>query len=186
LWGGLVAPGFDRASPSQIVGQVFGGDAVEAAHPFLETTVIGVDVVDMEMGSSGLRLAGSGRDVKRDVGLASEGDDRMAAVADEEIGGGDDAIERRRDRGSVDLGQDGVEGRALAVARDEDRNIFEEEARVSGFAAPLARLSRNIGSSAFERFEDEGLVRLDDSGQLVTWRGCERRIEKQSSAASWT
>ena len=81
LWGGLIAPGFDGASPSQIVGQVFGGDAVEAAHPFLEATVIGVDVIDMEMGSSGLRLAGSGRDVKRDVGFSGEGDDVCPASA---------------------------------------------------------------------------------------------------------
>ena len=42
---GLVSPCFQGSSPTQVVGQVFGGDAVEAAHPFLEPAVIGVDVV---------------------------------------------------------------------------------------------------------------------------------------------
>ena len=42
---GLVSPCFQGSSPTQVVGQAFGGDAVEAAHPFLEAAVIGVDVV---------------------------------------------------------------------------------------------------------------------------------------------
>ena len=42
----MVAPGLEGAAPSEIVGQVLGGDAIEAAEPLLEAAVIGVDVVD--------------------------------------------------------------------------------------------------------------------------------------------
>ena len=61
--------------------------------------------------------------------------------------------------------QDGVEGRALPVAGDENGNIVLVKARMSGRSAPLARLSRQVGPSALEGFEDEGLVRLDDPSQ---------------------
>ena len=49
LRGELVAPGFEGALTAKILGQVLGGDAVEAAKPLLEAAVIGVDVVDVQM-----------------------------------------------------------------------------------------------------------------------------------------
>ena len=168
LSGCLVAPCLERASPSQIVGQVLGGDAVEAAHPFLEPTVIGVDVVDVEVGRLGAGLARRGHDVDRDVGPAGEGDDGLSAVADEPVGGGDEAVEGRRDRGAVHVRQHGVDSGALAVAGDEDGNVFEVEAGVLRLAASPARPAGKTGAPALERFQDEGLVRLDDAGQR--WR----------------
>jgi hypothetical protein len=45
----LAAPGFEGAPPAEIVGQVLGGDAVEAVEPLLEATVVGVDVVDVQV-----------------------------------------------------------------------------------------------------------------------------------------
>jgi hypothetical protein len=39
------------------------------------------------------------------------------------------------------------------------------QARMSGLSSALSRLSRQIGSPALERFEDKGLVRLDNSAQ---------------------
>ena len=135
----LGRPCLERASPSQIVGQVLGGDAVEAAHPFLEPTVIGVDVVDVEVGRLGAGLARRGHDVDRDVGPAGEGDDGLSAVADEPVGGGDEAVEGRRDRGAVHVRQHGVDSGALAVAGDEDGNVFEVEAGVLRLAASPAR-----------------------------------------------
>ncbi len=36
-----------QATPAQIVAQVVGGDAVEAAQPFLESAIVGIDVPDM-------------------------------------------------------------------------------------------------------------------------------------------
>jgi hypothetical protein len=45
-----VAPGFESAAPSEIVRQVLGGDAVEAVEPLFEAAVVGVEVVDVQMG----------------------------------------------------------------------------------------------------------------------------------------
>ena len=46
-------------------------------------------------------------------------------------------------------------------------NVFEEEARVLRLAAPLARLAGKTGAAALEQFQDERLVRLDNSGQRL-------------------
>ena len=44
----------------------------------------------------------------------------------------DDAGERGADRSAIDLRQDGVEGGALPVAGDEDRDIVLIKARMPG------------------------------------------------------
>jgi hypothetical protein len=53
-------------------------------------------------------------------------------------------------------------------------------APVSGRSAPLSRRSRQIGPSAFEGFENEGLVRLDDSAQRS--RLCRGRARGEAMA----
>src|SRR5271163_3164931 len=52
----------ERASPAEIVGQVLRRHAVEAAQPFFEPAVVGVDVVDVDVGRGGVRLARRGYD----------------------------------------------------------------------------------------------------------------------------
>ena len=37
----------DKSSPAEIVGKVMCGDAVETAHPFLESAIVGIDVLNM-------------------------------------------------------------------------------------------------------------------------------------------
>jgi hypothetical protein len=100
--------------------------------------------------------------VEGNSGSAGEGGDHLSAVADEMIARRDDACQRRFHRSAIDLKQDGVEGRALPVARDENGNVVLIKARMSGRSAPLARLERRAGPAALEGFEDEGLVRLDN------------------------
>jgi hypothetical protein len=51
----------------------------------LEATVIGVDVVDVQMRRLEGRFAGQGRGVEGDAGSAGEGGDRPAAVADQMV-----------------------------------------------------------------------------------------------------
>ena len=78
------------------------------------------------------------------------------------IAGRDKAGESDRDRSAIDLRQDRVEGRALSVAGDENGNVVLMKAGMPGRSAPFARLARQIGPAALERFEDEGFVRFDD------------------------
>ena len=58
-----------------------------------------------------------------DAGSAGEGGDRPAAVADQMVARRDDSGKRGAYGSPVDLGQDGVEGRTLPVASDEDGDI---------------------------------------------------------------
>jgi hypothetical protein len=77
--------------------------------------------------------------VEGNPGSAGESGDRLAAVANEMIAGRDDAGKGGPDRSAVDLRQDGVEGRALPVAGDEDGNVVLIKAGMSGRSAPLAK-----------------------------------------------
>ena len=81
----LLTPGFEGASPAEVIGQVLGGDAVEAVEPLLEVAVISVDVFDMQVRHPGGRLSPRGHGVKGDLGPAHEGGQRLAAIPDEMI-----------------------------------------------------------------------------------------------------
>jgi len=158
----FVAPGFESAAPSEIVWQVLGGDAVEAVEPLFEAAVVGVDVVDVQMGRFRGWLSWREHRVERNPGSAGEGGDWPAAVADQMVVLCDDAGKRSSYGSTVDLRQDRVEGRALPIAGDENGNIVLIGPRMPGLAASFARRARQIGPSALEGFEDEGLVRFDD------------------------
>ena len=139
--------------------QVLGGDAVEAVEPLFEAAVVGVDVVDVQMGRLRGWLSWREHRVERNPGSAGEGGDWPA---DQMVVLGDHAGQRSSYGSPVDLRQDRVEGRALPVAGDENGNIVLIKASMPGLAASLARRARQIGPSALEGFEDEGLVRFDD------------------------
>jgi hypothetical protein len=108
-------------------------------------------------------------------------DFRLAALAYEPIGRGDDAIERRLDRRAVVVGQHRVCGRAEAVAGDEDGNVLEVEAGMLGLAASLARRPGETGSPTLERFQDERLVRLDEADLSMGAQSGPRAIGRRSS-----
>ena len=80
---GLRPECFQGPAPAQIVGEIFGGDTMEAAHPFFEPSVIGIHVVDVKIGHLRAGLARGRQDVDRDRSLEGEGDDGGAAIAAE-------------------------------------------------------------------------------------------------------
>ena len=92
-----------------------------------------------------------------------EGGQRLAAIAHEMIFDRHDTGQRGGDRGAVVLRRNGVEGRALAVAGDEDGDVVLIRARMPRRSAPLARRSRQVRPAALEGFEDKGLIRFDNS-----------------------
>src|SRR3954468_17272901 len=49
-WLGIIPPDFDGSSPSEVMVEGFGRDAMERTQPFLKAAVIAVDVVDVEVG----------------------------------------------------------------------------------------------------------------------------------------
>ena len=104
--------------------EIFGRDSMEGAQPFLETTVIAVDVVDMQVGSLRPRLTGRGQDLARNVCFAGETDDRLAAIAAQLIVRCDDVPQGGCDRGPVQLGKNSVGGGTAAVAGDKDGDLL--------------------------------------------------------------
>ena len=130
-WGSeLISPGFEGASPSEVAWQVLGGDAVEAVEPLLEAAVVGVDVIDVQVRRLGGRLfPAKAWAVKGNFGLAREGGQRLAAIADEMISRRYDARQHGGDRGAVVVRQNGVEGRPLPVAGDKEREYCPDKGR---------------------------------------------------------
>src|SRR5271166_1763372 len=140
------------SAPAKVVGQIFGGDAVEAAHPFLKPAVIGIDVVDMKIGSLRARVAGRWHDVSWDGGPSGKGNDSRAAVAAELVGRRYNAAKSGGNGYPVQLGQDSIGGCTLAVSRHDHRNLFGGKATLGRLAASLARRARHIRSLPFVRF----------------------------------
>src|SRR3954462_11679042 len=149
---GLRPQCFQGPAPAQIVGEIFGGDTMEAAHPFFEPSVIGIDVIDVKIGRLRAWLARSRQDVDRDRSLEGEGDDGSAAIAAELVGGRDDTTKGGRDGRSVQLGQHRINrGAARAtmtgICLAESPRLAASRARSTGNAGPLALDSRTNVSS---------------------------------------
>src|SRR5208282_3903393 len=123
---------------------------MEAAHPFLEPAMIGIHIVDVEVGRVRARLSWRWQDVMGNASLLGEGDDGPAAVAAELVGGCDNAAQCSCDGRPVELGQDGVNGGAGAVSRNDHRDLFGGQAALCCLAAPLACLARKIRSFPLE------------------------------------
>jgi hypothetical protein len=51
--------------PAEIIGRVFCGDTMEAAEPFLDATVVGIDIVDVKIRGVRIWIAGLRQDVGR-------------------------------------------------------------------------------------------------------------------------
>ena len=87
--------------PAEVVRQVLRGDAVEAAQPFLQPAVVGVDVVEMIVRRLAGWLARLRQDVRGDPGAFGKGDYRRAAVAAKLVVRRDHAAQGRGDRRTV-------------------------------------------------------------------------------------
>src|SRR3954447_12155292 len=82
----LLAQRLQSAAPAEVIGQVVRRDAMEGTQPFLEAAVVGIDVVDVEIGCLRVGLAGHWQDVGWDASPAGAGDDRGATIATEFVG----------------------------------------------------------------------------------------------------
>src|SRR3954451_7956341 len=162
---GLRPECFQGPAPAQIVGEIFGGDTMEAAHPFFEP--IGIHVVDVKIGHLRAGLVRGRQDVDRDRSLEGEGNDGGAAIAAELVGRRDDTTKGGRDGRPVQLGQHRIDRGAAAVSRDDDRHLFGGEAPLGRLTASLARSTRNAGPLAVEGFQNKRLIAFDNSRQIL-------------------
>ena len=74
---------------------------MEAAQPFLQPAMVGIDVVEVKIWRSGVWFAGHRQNMRGNSGPARESDNRRATVAAEFVGRRDDPVQRRGNRRSV-------------------------------------------------------------------------------------
>src|SRR5271156_3764596 len=64
--------GFGRSSPTQIAGEVLRGDPVKASHPFFQSAMVSVHIVDVMLGGLRSWVARRRQDVNIELGAAGE------------------------------------------------------------------------------------------------------------------
>src|SRR3954468_17138461 len=79
----VLAERFEAAAPSQIAVEILCCDTMERAQPFLQAAMVGIDVVDMQVGRFRSRTTRLWQNTTGDRLPAGEADDRLAAVAAE-------------------------------------------------------------------------------------------------------
>src|SRR5450631_3669653 len=81
-FGGRGGPeGLHRSAPTEVGRKVFGGDAVEAPEPFLESPMVGVHIVDVIFWRLRPRVARRGQDVDLELGAPRECRDGRTPIA---------------------------------------------------------------------------------------------------------
>src|SRR3954453_8492385 len=132
LRGAWLGYALERPSPAEIVGQVARRDAVEAAHPALQPTVVGVHVLDVE---GAIADADAGREVDRLVmppASGGGGGGGPGAIGAGEGVAGDHGPERRLDGLGPEVGKHGIDRVAGAVAGDQGRDLLGREPALAG------------------------------------------------------
>lgn len=163
-WIGRGSESFDRSPPTQIIREVYGGDAMEPPHPFLETAVVGVHVVDVQIRCVRQWTAWRGQNMERHPGTARECLDGRAAVTAQFRGPADDLLQDCRDAGGIETRQNGIDGCAGAVTRHQDRDLLRRQAPLAGFATAPTGRPRQPTALALEGLQNKRLVGLDDPG----------------------
>ena len=155
----------NQATPGQIVAQVVGGDAVEAAQPFFQAAIVGIDVLDMINAGDDTLTSGQ---IDRAVGDAHcfrHCRQRLLSVGAQNDIGCQKWLERSADMRLVGLLQDEVGGVSRAIPADQNSGLFCGQPALAGFAAPLAGCPTQALSSAFLRLKEVGFIGFGNARQ---------------------
>lgn len=135
----------------------------------------GVDAVEVIIRRLVHWLARLREDMRGTPGPPREGNDRRAAIAAEFVGWRNNAAQGRSNRYAVQFRQDRIGGGAISVTYDDDRDLFGGQVTFGRFAASLKRFSRQARPFAFERFQNERLIALDDAARRLWLIASQRR-----------
>ena len=124
--------------------------------------MIGVDVVDVQVGCFQQGNARCRQDMERHPGAPSQRLDGGTAVTAQFRRLSDDRTQDRCDAGGVETRQHGINSRTGAITRHDERDLLCRQAALAGFAAALARRSRQATA-----FAPRGLP-LNDSRMNVS------------------
>lgn len=146
--GNIAVVSLNQSSPAQIVTQVAGGDAVEAAYPFLESAIVGIDVLHMiDPRHNTLTSSQIDRPVG-DTHFFGNSRQRLFSVGAQNDIGRQKRLEHRPEVCLIGLLQDEVCGVAGTIPANQDSGLFFRQAALTGFAAPLAGSTTQTLSSA--------------------------------------
>ena len=165
---------FNQASPAQIVSQVAGSHAVEAAHPFLESAIVpqgdllcsgGIDVLDMLDPRDHTLTSGQ---IDRPVGnphFFGHRRQHLFSVGAQNDIGRQQRLEHSPDVRLIGLLQHEVCGVSGAIPTDQDSGLFFRQSALAGFATPLAWGTTQALLSAFLRLKKVGFIGFSNARQ---------------------
>src|SRR4051812_22439596 len=133
----VLAERFEAAAPSQIAVEILRCDTMERPQPFLQAAMVGVDVVDMQVGRFRSRTTRLWQNATGDRLPAGEADDRLAAVAAELVVDSHHAVQCGGDRGAREARQYGVRGVAGSVAGHQVGICSRERPRLTALPPRL-------------------------------------------------
>ena len=157
-----LAVAFEHPSPAKVVDEILGRYTVKSPHPILEAAVIGIDVLDME-GAIAHPLSRPGmHDLVCDAGGAGKCGIHSSTVRTERRLLIDQRLEHGPYMPGVEFIQFEIGGVSFAVSNHHHRNLVLARPPGCADAAPFTRWPRQV-ALAFEGFEKEGLIDLDEA-----------------------
>ncbi len=139
--------------------------AMETAHPRLEPTIVGIDVLHViDLGDH----PNARREIDRTVsdshfpGGSTQG---LSAVCAENDIACQEGFERRADVLLVSLLQNEIGGTPRSITTNQHRNLFVRQTAFRGLAATFARRTSHSLLLALERFKEKRLVRFGNTDQ---------------------
>ena len=155
----------DHATPAQVMIQVFGGHPVESSHPFFQSRVVGVRVLDVVDASQD---ADSLVQVHRPMGHAHlpscEGDRAFPSPVRAKYRiPGQEGLKHRFDLPMVVLRKNRVGRRSRAIPGHQNRNLLLGEPPLCGPATPFPGSSRKTAPLSLVGSQKPGLVGFDDA-----------------------
>jgi len=165
----------DKSSPAEIVGKVMCGDAVETAHPFLESAIVGIDVLNMVNPGNNTNTSGQVNRTMSDADFPCGGSQSLAAIRAENGILRQNGLEGCTDVLLVGLDQHEVGCATGPIPADQHGNLFVRQTALRCLTAPLAGCTRHPALLAFERFEEKGFIRFGNAckthGLLLVGQG---------------
>jgi hypothetical protein len=155
----------NQPSPTEIIGKVMSGDAVESVHPLLEPTIVGVHVLDV------IHLADHPNARSQIDWAMSNADFTHSSTQGPTAVGAKNRIacqqrlERRADVLLVSLLQYEVGCIATTVTANQHRNLFGGQTTLRGFAATFMGLALHAVFFTLERLKKVGFISLGNANQ---------------------
>ena len=175
----------ENSKPSEVVGEVFRGNTLEADHPCAQARTKGIDVLHMP---SAL-YAHARRQIDRmmlDFEVSRGCCEGGAPIGTQHRVGRQDWPQNPADLLSAHRFEHEIGGATHAVARNEYGNLFKRQSALGGLATALARCTADSPTLALTGAKEIRFVRLSDADQRLGLHGLGQRQETMAPAKSRT